>query len=261
MLTLVSIRKILPGTLLFFSVLSGCAQLYEPIQSSTTNLSEKKMNKMKVEIWSDVMCPFCYVGKRKFEKALAEFGGADKVEIEWKSFQLSPDLETNPDITSYAHLAAHKGISEEQAKAMSDQVTEMAAQEGLTYHMEKAVVANSFNAHRLLHLPKKHRKQHEAEEALFRAYFTEGKNIDDTETLADLGESLGIDRDEVLKMLSSDAYDDEVRMDLHEARQIGVTGVPFFVFDRKYAVSGAQPTEAFTETLEKAFSEWDDGDK
>lgn len=212
--------------------------------------------KMKVEIWSDVMCPFCYIGKRKFEKALEQFPNADKIEIEWKSFQLNPDMETNPKISAHESLAAHKGISVEQAKAMSDQVVQMAAGEGLTYHLNKAVVANSFNAHRFSHLAKKHGVQHEAEEALFRAYFTEGKNIDDAETLADIGKSLGIDRHKVLEMLKSDAYDDEVRMDLHEARQIGVTGVPFFVFDRKYAVSGAQPVEVFTETLNKAFREW-----
>ena len=201
------------------------------------------------------MCPFCYMGKRKFEQALEAFDHADQVEIEWKSFQLNPDLETNPDISSYESLAAHKGISVEQAKSMSDQVVEMARDVGLTYNMDDAVVANSFNAHRFSHLAKKHGVQDEAEEALFKAYFTEGKNIDDNETLADIGASIGIDRDEVLKMLNSDAYDDEVRMDLHEARQIGVTGVPFFVINRKYAVSGAQPKEVFLETLEKILSE------
>lgn len=216
--------------------------------------SEERVEKMKVEIWSDVMCPFCYMGKRKFEQALEAFEHADKVEIEWKSFQLNPDLETNPDLSPHESLAAHKGIPVEQAKAMSDQVVEMAREVGLTYNMDRAVVANSFNAHRFSHLAKKHGVQDEAEEALFKAYFTEGKNIDDNEALADIGASLGIDRDEVLDMLNSDTYDDEVRMDLHEARQIGVTGVPFFVFNRKYAVSGAQPSEVFLETMEKVFS-------
>lgn len=204
------------------------------------------------------MCPFCYIGKRKFEKALEQFPNADKIEIEWKSFQLNPDLETNPEISSHESLAAHKGISVEQAKAMSDQVVQMAREEGLTYNLNQAVVANSFNAHRFSHLAKKHGVQHEAEEALFRAYFTEGKNIDDAETLVAMGVELGIAANEVREMLDSDAYDDDVRMDLHEARQIGVTGVPFFVFDRKYAVSGAQPTAVFTETLEKAFGERED---
>lgn len=224
----------------------------EVIKALETNQAVK----MKVEIWSDVMCPFCYMGKRKFEKALAQFPHANQVEIEWKSFQLNPDLETNPDITVHESLAEAKGMSTEQAKALGEQVAARAAEEGLTYHFDQAVVANSFDAHRFSHLAKKHGLQDAAEEALFRAYFTEGKNIDDAETLVNLGVKLGIDADEVRMMLESDAYDDEVRMDLHEARQIGVTGVPFFVFDRKYAVSGAQPTEVFTETLEKAFKEW-----
>lgn len=211
--------------------------------------------KMKVEIWSDVMCPFCYMGKRKFEQALAQFPHADQVEIEWKSFQLNPDLETNPDISVHESLAAAKGMSTEQAKALGEQVAARAAEEGLTYNFDQAVVANSFDAHRFSHLAKKHGLQDEAEEALFSAYFTDGKNIDDPETLVSLGVQLGIDASEVRQMLESGAYDDEVRMDLHEARQIGVTGVPFFVFDRKYAVSGAQPTEVFTETLNKVFAE------
>lgn len=235
---------------------TNCAQRNEENASQQQVATENQQEKMKVEIWSDVMCPFCYIGKRKFEKALEQFPYADKIEIEWKSFQLNPDLETNPDITAHESLAAHKGISVEQAKAMSDQVVQMARTEGLTYNMDQAVVANSFNAHRFSHLAKEHGVQHEAEEALFRAYFTEGKNIDNNETLADIGVALGIDRDEVLKVLNSDDFDVEVRMDLHEARQIGVTGVPFFVFDRKYAVSGAQPSEVFLETLEKALAEW-----
>lgn len=241
---------------LICSAYTGCTQSAEGASPSEIVEVENQEEKMKVEIWSDVMCPFCYMGKRKFEKALEQFTNADKIEIEWKSFQLNPDLETNPNISSHASLAAHKGISEEQAKSMSDQVVEMARGEGLTYNMDQAVVANSFNAHRFSHLAKKHGVQDEAEEALFRAYFTEGKNIDDTETLVAMGVELGIAADEVRDMLNSDAYDDEVRMDLHEARQVGVTGVPFFVFERKYAVSGAQPTPVFTETLEKAFGEW-----
>ena len=211
---------------------------------------------MKVEIWSDVMCPFCYMGKRKFEKALMQFPHSEKIDIEWKSFQLSPDMQTNPEISVHESLAAMKGMSTEQARSLGEQVAARAAQEGLTYNFDQAVVANSFNAHRFSHLAKKHGLQDEAEEALFKAYFTDGKNIDDHETLADLGASVGINRNEVLDMLNSDEYDDEVRMDIHEARQVGVSGVPFFVFNRKYAVSGAQDSSVFLETLQKSFAEW-----
>lgn len=211
---------------------------------------------MKVEIWSDVMCPFCYIGKRKFEKALEQFSDNEHVELEWKSFQLSPDLTTNTKISVHEFLATHKGMSMEQAKGMNDQVTQMAAQEGLTYNFDKAVVANSFNAHRFSHFAKTQGKQDEAEEILFRAYFTDGKNIDDYDTLVDLGKSIGLDAGAVREALESGKFADDVHADIREAGTIGVRGVPFFVFNRKYAVSGAQPTEVFEETLQKSFEEW-----
>lgn len=132
---------------------------------------------MKVEIWSDVVCPFCYIGKRQFEGALNQFANNNNIEIEWKSFQLSPDMKTEPGKNLNRFLAEHKGIGSEQAAALNQQVTAMAAQEGLTYNLDNAVVANTLNTHRFLHFAKQHGKQNEAEEALFRAYFTNGKNI------------------------------------------------------------------------------------
>ncbi|SDJ91717.1 Predicted dithiol-disulfide isomerase, DsbA family [Catalinimonas alkaloidigena] len=213
---------------------------------------------MEVEIWSDVMCPFCYIGKRKFEAALAQFPHAEKVEVTWKSFQLNPDMPTDPGKNIHQYLAEVKGWSLEQAREMNDRVTDMARQVGLTYHFDRAVVANSFDAHRLLQLAKRHGLGDALEERLFRAYFTEGKNTADPTTLLELGQEIGLDADEIRTMLAGDQYADAVERDIYESRQIGVRGVPFFVFDRKYAVSGAQESAWFLQVLEKSFAEWQD---
>lgn len=212
---------------------------------------------MKIEIWSDVMCPFCYIGKRRFEVAMAQFGKGQDIEIEWKSFLLNPEMQTDPSKNIHQFLSEHKGISVEEAKSMNDQVAHMAANSGLTFDFDKAIPANSFNAHRFLHYTKIYGKQNEAEELLFKAYFTEGKNIDDANTLTEMAITLGLETEELAKDMSSDAFFQDVVMDVQEAREIGVRGVPFFVFDRKYAVSGAQEIEVFTQTLEKSFEEWE----
>lgn len=211
---------------------------------------------MKVEIWSDVMCPFCYIGKRRFEEALKKSGHDGDVEIEWKSFQLNPDLVTDPSINIDQYLANIKGFSIDHAKQLNAHVTQMAAETGLTYNFDKAVVANSFNAHRFSHLAKQHALGDAAEEVLFKAYFTEGKNIDDTATLIELGKSIGLDANEVKTVLESDTYSDDVKHDIAEAQYLGIRGVPFFVMNRKYGVSGAQAVSVFEETIGKAFAEW-----
>ncbi len=246
-------------TLIIFmlSHLAACGQVDHHEKEKTKPVNNLAMaNKMKVEIWSDVMCPFCYIGKRKFETALAQFPQKDRVEIEWKSFQLSPELKTDPNKNINDFLAEHKGMSVEQARQMNDQVTQMARQSGLTYRFDKSVVANSFNAHRFTHFAKQNGKQHEAEEMLFRSYFTDGKNIDDYPTLISLGTEIGLDPAALKAALENGTYADDVRADIAEAQQIGVRGVPFFVFNRKYAVSGAQESQAFLETLQKAYDEW-----
>jgi predicted DsbA family dithiol-disulfide isomerase len=211
---------------------------------------------MKIEIWSDIVCPFCYIGKRKFEKALSQFKDKDQIEIEWKSFQLSPDKKTESDKSVYQFLAEHKGLSLEVAKSMSAQVTNSARQVGLEYDFDKAIPANSFNAHRLLHLAKLHDLQDQAEEVLFKAYFTEGKNIDDIPTLVQFGTDLGLDATEVKNMLDSHQYASEVQQDIKEAQYLGLRSVPSFVFDRKALVAGAQDSQLFLEVLEKTFAEW-----
>ena len=213
-------------------------------------------NKMKVEIWSDVMCPFCYIGKRKFERALAQFPYGDKVQLIWKSFQLAPELKTQPEKSIHQFLSEHKGISIQQAKGMNDHVTQVARQVDLIYNFDRSVVANSFNAHRFTHFAKQYNRQNEAEEILFRSYFTDGKNIDDYQTLVALGKEIGLDAEALMAALENGSYADDVRADINEAVQLGVRGVPFFVFNRKYAVSGAQEINAFLGTLQKVFDEW-----
>ena len=211
---------------------------------------------MKIEIWSDVMCPFCYIGKRRFEDALQQFAYKNEVEIEWKSFQLNPDMVTNPNININQYLADAKGWTLDYAQQMNNHVTEMAAEVGLAYNMDNAIVANSFKAHRFTHLAKKHNLGDAAEEALFKAYFTEGKNVDDTDTLVELATAIGLDAETTRQTLATNAYADDVKYDIAEAQQLGISGVPFFVMNNKYGVSGAQAVPVFAQTIEKAFGEW-----
>ncbi|MGB0916124.1 MAG: DsbA family oxidoreductase [Flavobacteriales bacterium] len=215
-----------------------------------------KQEKMNVEVWSDVVCPFCYIGKTNFDKALAQFAEKENIEFVWKSFQLYPHVKTDLDKTLYEHLSESKGISVEQAKGMGVNAAQMGTDVGLSLDFDNSVVANSFNAHRLIHFAKENGLQLEMKERLFKAFFTEGKNIDDNVTLTALAKEIGLDPEEVKAILESDRYSDAVRADIQESQQLGVRGVPFFVFDRKYAVSGAQAPAGFLETLEKSFSEW-----
>jgi predicted DsbA family dithiol-disulfide isomerase len=211
---------------------------------------------MQIEIWSDVMCPFCYIGKRRFEKALETFGHKDQIEVIWKSFQLDPQLKTQPGKNVIEHLAEVKGWSLAQSREAHDHVTQMAHAEGLDYRFDQAVVANSFDAHRLLQMAKEKGWGDEAEELLFNAYFTQGKNIADPAFLIESGTQLGLQEETITSMLGSDQYADDVHRDVYEAGQIGVRGVPFFLFNKKYGVSGAQPTETFSGALTQAFNEW-----
>ena len=213
------------------------------------------MKKIRVEIWSDVVCPFCYMGKRKFELALEKFTHKNAVEIEWKSFQLDPGAISQPGTDVYDYLANRYGRDREWSIATHKQVTEQAAQVGLEYNFDKAVIASTFDAHRAAHFAKSKGKGNEFEDLLFRSYFTDGKNIADYNVLADLGASIGLNRDELLQSLENNTFEAEVQRDIHEAQQIGVRGVPFFVFNRKYAVSGAQDPQVFRETLETVWQE------
>jgi predicted DsbA family dithiol-disulfide isomerase len=215
-----------------------------------------KTNKMKVEIWSDTTCPFCYIGKQNFESALGQFKNASDIEILWKSFELAPGLKTQPKKNMHQWLAEMKGISLQQAINMSDQVAGAAKQVGLEYNFHKTIPANSFNSHRFLHLTKDYHLQDKAKESLFRAYFTDGRNIDDIPTLMALGKEIGLDPDEVKNALEDGWSRDDVNQDILEAKNRGITSVPSFVFNDKLTVTGAQDSAVFLKILEKAYTEW-----
>ncbi|TYP95399.1 putative dithiol-disulfide isomerase, DsbA family [Fodinibius salinus] len=211
---------------------------------------------MKVEIWSDVVCPFCYIGKRRFEEALAEFEYTDELEIQWRSFQLNPDLKTNPEANINEHLADAKGWSPEQTKQMMRHVTDMASEVGLEYEMDRTIVANSFDAQRLIQFAKSHNKGQQAEEVLFEAYFTNGQNIDNIDTLVNLATQLDLDAQDTKSVLQSDQFTNTVKHDIQTANGMGISGVPFFLFNRKYAVSGARGSEIFLKALKQSWNEW-----
>jgi predicted DsbA family dithiol-disulfide isomerase len=210
---------------------------------------------MKVDIWSDIRCPFCYIGKRKLETALQSFDHKDDVEVIWHSFELEPDLVSDPKESIYDHLAKRKRISKDQSLQMHTQMAEYAKAEGLTFNFDSIVVANSFDGHRLIHLATAHGLGGIAKERLFKAYYTEGADISNKEALKGLGTEIGLDPAAVTEMLESDAYAADVREDEQHAHDIGVTGVPFFVINQRYAVSGAQPADTFLKALNHAWTE------
>jgi predicted DsbA family dithiol-disulfide isomerase len=213
------------------------------------------MKAMQVEIWSDVVCPWCYIGKRRFESALAAFKHREQIEIVWKSFELDPNAPRTSEDTLNQMLAKKYGMSAEKAAEANERVTSLAAQEGLDYHLDQAHPGNTFDAHRLIHLAASHGLQGAMKERLMHAYFTEGQPVGDIETLVKLGAELGLDAAKTRIALASDTYADEVAADEKEARMLGISGVPFFVIDEKYGISGAQPVELFQQALEQAWSE------
>ena len=211
---------------------------------------------MKIEIWSDISCPWCYIGRRRFEQALAQFEQREQVTVTWRSFQLDPDAPLESAESIVDSLAQRKGLSRAQVQAMISQVTGLAAEEGLDFHFERLRPANTFTAHRLLHLAAARGRQSELKEELQKAHFTQGLSVSDPDTLVGLAVRAGLDADEVRSTLADpNAYAQEVRADLRKARAYGINGVPFFVFDSKYGVSGAQPSEVFLDVLQKTLQE------
>jgi predicted DsbA family dithiol-disulfide isomerase len=190
---------------------------------------------MKIEIWSDIACPFCYIGKRKLEKAIQRLPDSEGIVLEWKSFQLNPTLQTDPNQNTLTHLAETKGWTMDQTVQMTAQVTAMGKEEGLNFNFEKTAVANTKRSHRLLHLAKKYNCQNELKDQC--------------------AEHAGIPQAEAKKVLDRQGFEEEIDQDVYESRLIGVQGVPFFVFDRKYGISGAQPDEVFDRTLQQALDE------
>ncbi|RKQ33292.1 DsbA family oxidoreductase [Oceanobacillus halophilus] len=210
---------------------------------------------MKIEVWSDFVCPFCYIGKRKLEHAINNFSQKDRVNIEYKSYQLDPNAKHIPGKDFYQTFSELKGIPLDQVKAMNHQVGQQAETVGLTYHFDTMKYANTFDAHRVAKYAEQKGKGKEITERFLYAYFTESKLMSDHSTLIQLAGETGLDEEEVREVLETNRYTRDVREDINVARQIGVQGVPFFVFNEKYAVSGAQPAEVFQEVLEKVWEE------
>lgn len=204
---------------------------------------------IEVEIWSDYACPFCYIGKRNFDLALASFEKRDQVRVTYKSFELDPNAPKSQKVSINEMLAKKYRQTIEWAEQQNERVTQMAAKIGVTFNMDKIVPTNTFDAHRLSHLALKHNAQVAVQEELFKAYFTDGKDLADTSVLLEIAVKVGIDKSEAEDFLKSHVASNDVRVDEDEAQQLGVTGVPFFVFNRESAISGAQPIEVFTQAL------------
>jgi predicted DsbA family dithiol-disulfide isomerase len=211
---------------------------------------------MKIEVWSDFVCPFCYIGKRRLEEALAQFPQRDQVEVTFKSFELDPNASIYNGKSIHEALAKKYGMSIEQAKQANQGVGQQAATVGLTFNFEEMKPTNTFDAHRLAKFAITKAKEKEITENLLYAYFTESKLISDHDTLADIAEASGIDRQEALQVLEDkNAYGNDVRIDEALAQQYQITGVPFFIINQKYAISGAQPTSTFASALQKVWEE------
>ena len=210
---------------------------------------------MKIEIWSDIACPWCYVGKRRFERALADFPHAEDIEVVWRSFELDSSAPQRQEGRQAELLARKYGVPLDRAEAMNANMTAEAKKEGLDFHFERVQVGNTFDAHRLIHFADAHGKRGEMVERLFRAYLTDGEALGDRDVLVRLAADIGLDSDSVRSALTGNAFVDAVRADQERARMFGISGVPFFAIDEKYGVSGAQPPAALLEVLEQAWND------
>jgi predicted DsbA family dithiol-disulfide isomerase len=210
---------------------------------------------VKVEIWSDVVCPWCYIGKRRFERALAAFDGAAAIEVEWHAFQLNPEQPRGARTTHDEYLATKLGVSREQVHRLNERVVSLAAAEGLAYDFERYQVINTFDAHRVARLGAANGLGDAVQERFLRGQLCEGEVLDDPETLVRLASEAGVSAEAIRDVLAGDAYAAEVQADIDEARALGISGVPFFVIDRRYGISGAQSSELFLHALTQASAE------
>jgi predicted DsbA family dithiol-disulfide isomerase len=208
---------------------------------------------MEVEIWSDIACPWCYIGKRRFEAAMAQFEHADEVKLTWRSFELDPTAPAEIPGDAAALLARKYGVSVEQARAMHRRMTDVAAAEGLEYHLDEARRGSTFDGHRIIHLAREHGLQDQMKERLLRARLSEGKLVSDPGTLVELALEVGLPEHEVREVLASGRFTAEVREDEQTARRLGITGVPMFVVDRELGASGAQPPEVMLSLLRQGW--------
>ncbi len=211
---------------------------------------------MQVDIWSDTRCPFCFIGKKHFEKALQAFSQNESIKVYWHSFQLDPDMKTDLTKNHYEYLSEVKGFPIEQVMQMHDNLIQSGKNAGIDFNFDDVKVANSFKSQMLVQLADHRGKANEMEELLFEAYFLHGKDIDDVDTLAEIGGKLGFSKEEITNAVVSEEFLNLVNQDISEASNLGIKGVPFFVFNQKYAISGAQPTHLFSEVLEKSWSEF-----
>ncbi|MBN6038975.1 DsbA family oxidoreductase [Amycolatopsis sp. 195334CR] len=207
---------------------------------------------MKIEVWSDIVCPWCYIGQRRLAKALDRFDG--ETEVVWRSFQLDPTQRRGENLPTVDMISRKYGVSPAEAAAMNDRVTGLAAEEGLTYRLDKALTANTFDAHRLAHFAATHELGNAMHERLLRAALTEGEAVDHTDTLVRLATEVGLPADEARTVLDGDDFAEGVRADIADAQALGARGVPFYVIDRAYGVSGAQPVETLLDVLRQASS-------
>lgn len=216
------------------------------------------MEKMKIEIWSDIACPFCYIGKRKLEAALNQFPHADEVELEWHSYELNPSLPKKPlNKSYYSYFAETHGVTVDKAKDMLARQVKLAADQGLDYHFEKLIVTNTSDALRLVKLAKKYQLADQAEEVLFKAYFIDGKCISDRTVLVDLGTSIGLKADEINTVLDSDQYVDEIEKDIRYSEdELHLEYIPFYRFNNKDMIEGSLEVEKYLEVLTNAYNDW-----
>ena len=204
---------------------------------------------MKIEIWSDIFCPFCYIGKRRFENALNKFENKEEVEVQFKSFELNPNAEKINNNNIHEAISEKYGISLEEARSNNENIVKQAKGLGLDFNFDSLVLTNSFDAHRIIHFAKEYGMHKEMVEALFKAYFTDSKNISDFNTLGDIVRSIGLDKDEAIKVLNSNKYEKEVREDEALARRYSITSVPTFIINNKFIVTGAQSEDIFLMAL------------
>jgi predicted DsbA family dithiol-disulfide isomerase len=209
---------------------------------------------VQLEIWSDIACPWCYIGKRRFETALARFEHADELLVTWRSFELDPSAPPERAGDNATRLASKYGMTVEQARDVQAQMAEAAAAEGLRFDFDAVRSGSTFDAHRLVHLAARHGHQDAMKERLLHAYFTEGRLVSDRETLVGLGEEVGLAGAEIAEMLDGDRYAQEVRDDERAAAELGISGVPTFIVDRRVGVTGAQPPELLLEMLRQAWA-------
>jgi predicted DsbA family dithiol-disulfide isomerase len=209
---------------------------------------------MRVDIWSDVVCPWCYLGKRRFESAVSAFEHAPDIQIRWRSFELDPHAPAVREGDPAARLASKYGLSVEQARAAQDRLTALAAAEGLRYRLDRTRPGNTFDAHRLIHLAGERGIQDRVKEGLLAAYLCDGQPIGDPDALLTVATSAGLDSVEVNELLDGDGYADEVRADEREAREREITGVPFFLIDGAFSIPGAQESETVLAVLRRAWA-------